>query len=40
MAVAKFKYVWNYLSKSLSEFGAIISPYITSGNSTYKVYSA
>lgn len=29
MATAKFKYVWNYLSKSLSEFGAIISPYIT-----------
>ena len=40
MAIPPFKFLWSYLSKSLSEFGAILSPYITSGNSTYKVYSA
>jgi hypothetical protein len=28
--MAKFNYVWNYLNKSLKDFGNTISPYITS----------
>jgi hypothetical protein len=33
------KYVWNYLGKSLKDFAAALSPYLT-GGSSYKVYSA
>jgi hypothetical protein len=29
--MAKFNYIWNYLNKSLKDFGSVISPYVTSG---------
>jgi hypothetical protein len=34
----KLNYVWNYLGKTLKDFAAALSPYLT--NTTYKVYSA
>ncbi len=41
MVKTKFNYVWSHISKSLKDFGELISPYITSSYTpSYKVYSA
>jgi len=32
MATTKFNYVWSHISKSLKDFGALISPYVTSSS--------
>jgi hypothetical protein len=34
--MAKFNYVWNYIGRTLNEFGRTISPYVI----PYKVYTA
>lgn len=35
----RLNYLWNYLGKSLKDFAAALSPYLT-GATSYKVYSA